>query len=106
MEVTSNSGIAALHPPREEVPIPVAPTDRGKLNTITLPLSPIACWRVEDINFEFASSIPSPTVELGLKHLAQVMDEATKQDRPDVKEPNPISIIGPADPVGDDELNK
>ncbi len=106
MEVTSNSGIAALHPAREEAPIPVAPTDRGKLNTITLPLSPIACWRVEDINFEFASSIPSPTVELGLKHLAQVMDEATKQDRPDVKEPNPISIFGHADPVGDDELNK
>lgn len=106
MELTSDSGIAALHTPLEEIPIVAAPTDRGKLNTITLPLVPIACWRVEDINFEFASSIPSPTIGLGLKHLAQVMDEAGKKDRPDLKEPNPISIFGHADPVGDDEPNK
>jgi hypothetical protein len=104
MELTSDSGIAALHTLLEEIPV-AAPTDRGKFNTITLPLVPIAWWRVEDINFEFASSIPSPSLGLGLKHLAQVMDEAGKKDRPDLKEPNPISIFGHADPVGDDEIN-
>ena len=34
------------------------------------------------------------------------MEEAAKKDRPDDGEPNPITVFGHADPVGEDEPNK
>ena len=105
--VESESGIAATHVNAASgLAIPVAPAHSIQFNTIKMRLIPLACWRLEDINFEFGSSIPNQTIVKGLDHLAKLLAEVDQKDRPQLKEPNPITIFGHADPIGQDEDNK
>jgi len=60
---TSNTGgVAGKHPDAEAGRIRVAPTFVDEINTIKDPLVVVACWRLEDIRFEFASSFIRPEV--------------------------------------------
>jgi hypothetical protein len=94
---TSAGGLSSTHPPVPELPAAVAPTTAKQSNLINLPLIPIACWKLEDIRFDFGSSFPRPNMVEELKHLAALID---------VHRGAPLSVFGHADPTGDDAFNK
>ena len=96
--VTSTSGgIAATHPPVEVPPVHVAPTGEEDTNTIRTPFMAIACWKMEDLRFEFGSSFIKPGAAEEFAELAALVKEHPEA---------PLSIFGHADPVGMDEPNK
>jgi len=91
------AGLGADHPVPEARPVLVAPLFSNEVNTIRVSLQPVACWRLEDIRFDFDSSFirPDAAEELGaLATLRHIHPGA------------PISIFGHADPVGNDVYNK
>ena len=49
----SEGGLAATHPEIQSLPVRVAPTNEQDTNTLRAPFVPIACWRLEDLRFEF-----------------------------------------------------
>ena len=95
--VVSDGGIAARHPASAVLPAVLSPTHEDRHNVLRAPLIPIACWRVEDLRFEFASSVPTPDITAELRNLGKLIEA-----HPDC----PLSIFGHADPVGDDVNNK
>src|SRR5260221_329729 len=58
-------------------PLFVAPATGKEKNTFRVPLIPIACWRLDDVRFEFDSSIVAPETQAAMKDF-----EATKTDKP------------------------
>ena len=58
---------------------------------------PIACWRLEDLRFEFGSSFIKPEAAMEFTQLAELVKEQPKSS---------LSIFGHADPIGLDENNK
>jgi len=90
----------------------VAPATQDQFNLVTLPIIPIACWRVDDLRFDFASSFVVPEAAKELAILAQLREKHKLQQlpfggaQPGASLYPPLSIFGHADPVGDDELNK
>lgn len=93
----TGSGIAGKYPFSPGHAILVAPSAAGEFNVIRLRLKPIACWRVDDIRFEFGSSFVRPDERDELQDL-----HALRQIHPGA----PLSIFGHADPVGEDDVNK
>lgn len=95
----ADGGFAADHPPRPDQPFYVAPNFDGatERNTYRAQLIPVACWRVDNIRFEFDSSFVKPEIAAELSLLAVKMKAHPKA---------PISIFGHADPVGKDDYNK
>src|SRR6516164_9002777 len=90
----SDGGVAARHPSSEEAPLLVAPSvSDGKRNTRRSAITPIACWRVDDLRFAFDSSFVDPTIRTELRCLSLLIDEHPG---------SPLSVFGHADPVGDD----
>jgi hypothetical protein len=79
------------------LPILVAPTAAAEFNTIRPPLLPIACWRLEDMRFDFDSSFVTPESRAELTALAALWRRCNGP---------PASVFGHADPVGDDDYNK
>ena len=78
-------------------PIFAAPATGSELNTVTAAIIPVACFRVDDIRFEFDSSVVTPGVKTELDELTKLIG----------KHPSaPLSVFGHADPVGNDEYNK
>src|SRR5687767_3140290 len=78
-----------------------APATGTEFNTIGERLVPKACFKIEDLLFDFDSSFVKPEIGLHLPRLAQLRTENTVGTlRP------PLSIFGHADPVGDDDHNK
>ena len=53
---SSGGGIAGEHPAAKTMDAFVGPSTSGQTNTIRMNLVPIACWRVEDMRFDFDSS--------------------------------------------------
>ena len=104
---TTEGGIAAEHP---AVPLPkvrVAPTTADNHNTLKLPLIPFACWRADDIRFEFDSSFVLPAIEVELRALKALLDQHTLPDQSGSPNCKPLlSVFGHADPVGKDDYNK
>jgi hypothetical protein len=98
---TTTGGVSGLHPAQEVLPAMVAPTVGSEYNTIQAGLTPYACWKVEDLRFEFDSSLIRPEMAEELKHLAELVE-----DHADAGQRPPLSIFGHADPVGQDEYNK
>lgn len=94
---TSGGGLSAMHPTEAEPPVRVAPATADESNTIRFAVIPIACWRVDDIRFEFDSSFPLTDIKDELGHLAELIGEHQE---------SPLSIFGHADPVGNDDYNK
>jgi protein-arginine deiminase len=95
--VTTEGGIAAKQAVGGPLPVLLAPTEEDRHNVVRVPLVPVACFRVEDLRFEFGSSVPTPEIRAELRNLGTLLDQ-----NPDC----PISVFGHADPVGEDTANK
>jgi hypothetical protein len=98
----TGGGVGGNHPSVEQFKIVVGPSTGGEFNTARLRLVPLACWRVEDVRFDFDSSFVLPDVKQEIQLLARLIAAHTKPDR----RPPPLSIFGHADPVGNDDYNK
>jgi len=95
---TTVGGFTATVPTQDREDSRVAPTVRAEEhNALRISVFPFACWKLEDIRFEFDSSILLPEVK---QELAQL--HALRQRHPGA----PLSIFGHADPTGKDEYNK
>jgi hypothetical protein len=111
IQLVTEGGIAATHAEVEDFRPLVGPSTGDEFNTIKAALIPIACWRVDDIRFEFDSSFIQPGIETELKHLAELLKKhppasMAKNASPPDTVGCPLSIFGHADPLGDDEYNK
>ena len=93
----TGGGTTAQHPMVATHEVLVAPTTVDEHNTIRAAILPFACWRCDDIRFDFDSSFVRPEIADELGALA-----ALRKQHPGA----PISIFGHADPVGDDVYNK
>ena len=93
----SEGGLTAIHPDNTPLSLWVGPTTSSEFNRVKLGLIPIACWRVDDIRFDFGSSFVLPAIAAEMRDLAALL-----QQHPGC----PISIFGHADPVGSDDYNK
>jgi hypothetical protein len=90
-------GYAAGHPVSNCFPIYTAPATRTEKNTIRLPLVSTACWRLNDLRFDFDSSFVMPAAHGEFVALRKIIDAHPG---------SPMSIFGHADPVGNLDYNK
>ena len=90
-------GHAASHPEAEPFPIYAAPGSGAKKNVIKEELTTVACWRMDDIRFDFNSAFVAPAAKTEFDALKVVRDAHPGA---------PMSVFGHADPVGDEEYNK
>lgn len=94
--------MAAAHPDAPAAGVAaVAPATNGQRNTFRMRLVPKACWKIEDLRFEFDSSFLLPEAAPEFKLLEELIDSHKRGD-----EKPPLSIFGHADPVGNDDYNK
>ncbi len=108
----TTGGLAGTHADPGAPPVLVAPATADEKNTIRPPLIPLACWKIEDLRFEFGSSIVLPETQEDMPLLAALIDEHSDPRRepgqprsPQAKVPR-ATVFGHADPVGDDDFNK
>jgi hypothetical protein len=101
---TSDGGVAGQHDPVEAPEFLVGTTTSSEFNTAHLRLIPVACFRVDDIRFDFDSSFVTSNpgdenkdIRAELKILVSLL-----KDHPQ----SPLSVFGHADPVGSDDYNK
>ena len=90
-------GQAASHPALDQLPILAAPATKGESNKIRMELIPVACWKLNDLRFDFDSSFVVPGAKPEFKEL-----EDLRKAHPG----SPLSVFGHADPTGDDTYNK
>jgi Putative peptidoglycan binding domain len=84
-----------------------APTTAAEFNTLGERLVPKACFKVEDLLFDFASSFIRPDMKDHLPELAGLRNDHKIQDPGGGSDIfPPLSIFGHADPVGTDDFNK
>ncbi|MEW5979679.1 MAG: peptidoglycan-binding protein [Acidobacteriota bacterium] len=93
----TGGGVSGEHPAQEPFRILVGPSTGTEQNALRNPLIVIACWRMDDIRFEFDSSFLLPDAAEELKLLAVLRRRHPKA---------PLSIFGHADPAGNDSYNK
>lgn len=89
--------LSGRHPRRANPSLPVAATTQKVSNTLRFSLLPIACWKLEDLRFDFDSSFIKPEAA---DEFVQLL-ELRKQH-----EGSPLSLFGHADPTGKDDYNK
>ena len=101
---TSDGGVAGKHPEADPFEFLVGPTTGDEFNTTQLRLVPVACFRVDDVRFDFDSSFVTADpadekkdIRAELKLLVELL-----KDHPQ----SPLSVFGHADPVGSDDYNK
>jgi hypothetical protein len=94
---SSTGGVTGDIPAKKLPPVLVAPATADEKNTYKDPLVAIACWRMDDIRFEFDSSFVGPDAAEEMMLLAILRKKHPKA---------PLSVFGHADPVGDDLYNK
>ncbi len=82
---------------RLAVPVLIPPATGSERATIRERLVPVACWRMDDVRFAFASSFINPDARLEFTLL-----QAVRKDNPGAL----LALFGQADPTGDDEANK
>ena len=104
--VVSEGGVAARHAPVTELPVLVGPATGKEHNTITVRHIAVGCWRVDDIRFEFDSSVVKPDIRAELKHLADLVAEHRPASKAGGQPGCPLSVFGHADPTGNDDYNK
>lgn len=93
----TDGGMAASHVTTEIAPVLVGPATGDEFNTVIASIIPVACWRVDDLRFEFDSSFITPAAKAELAQLT-----ALRKAHPE----SPLSVFGHADPIGDDVYNK
>ena len=93
----SAGGIVAEHPAFTAHPVLAGPTTSDRRNTIRAGIVPIACWRLDDIRFEFSASFGKSDIAREMTLLAKLV-----KDHPGAR----VSIFGHADPIGSEEFNK
>ena len=103
----SDGGIAGSHAPADQYGPLVAPATSSEKNLLRLPLIPVACWRIEDLRFDFDSSFPLAELKAEMPVLARLIASHTETgtDNKPGRKP-PLSLFGHADPVGTDAVNK
>jgi hypothetical protein len=86
----------------------VAPATGDERNLIRFGLFPIACWRVDDVRFDFDSSVVLPGIRSEIGMLDALIERYTQAAlAPESPPAVPVlSLFGHADPVGTDEYNK
>jgi hypothetical protein len=100
---SSDGALAGSHAVQDgNLTFQVAPATEQQVNTLRLPLVPVACWRVDDIRFAFDSSFITPDVSADLELLGRLRE---KHKNVGGLYP-PLSVFGHADPVGTDDYNK
>lgn len=108
----TDGGIAGTHPTVDDAGVLVGPSTASEQNLVTAGLIPVACWRVDDVRFDFDSSFVLPDVAEEIVALVKLREAHKKPvvPRTDPKLPQfifpPLSIFGHADPVGQDDYNK
>jgi hypothetical protein len=107
LRTVTTGGVTGSHPDPGLDDAMLAPTLVAEKNTLRAPLVPIACFRADDVRFDFDSSFPLPGIVEEMTHLSALRDlhKAADPDSKEVLFP-PFSIFGHADPTGDDEYNK
>ncbi len=107
MQSASEGGIAASHPPLESSAVLAGPATAKEFNRIRGGIIPLACWRVENLRFEFDSSFVKPEIAKEIQQL-WTLREGHKRIDPYTQQISypPLSIFGHTDPVGEDEYNK
>ena len=100
----SQGGVAGKHSPGDPLKFLVGSSTADEFNKAILGLIPIACFRVDDVRFDFDSSFVTSNladekqdIRAELKLLVKLL-----QDHPK----SPLSVFGHADPVGSDDYNK
>jgi hypothetical protein len=111
IQSSSAGGLAGEHPGVATLPVFVGPSTGSEGNHITTSIIPIACWRVDDVRFDFDSSFVLPEVADEVTQLGQLRQThalAVNAAAGETADPilPPISIFGHADPVGSDDYNK
>ena len=106
--MTDNAGdsgrpgvVAAAQAGAAPLAVLAAPATGDEFNTIGERLVPKACFKVEDLLFDFDSSFVRPEIGAHLPQLSQLRNDNKVQDLFP-----PLSIFGHADPVGNDDNNK
>ncbi|MBP1597838.1 MAG: hypothetical protein H6Q05_3215 [Acidobacteria bacterium] len=94
---SSDGSVSGTHPEAAAPVFRAAPTTTDEKNTIRPGLFPIACWRLEDIRFDFDSSFIRPDAAPDVKKLHDLVKAHKKA---------PLSVFGHADPVGQETYNK
>lgn len=95
--------ITGKHPEQSDRIFFVAPSDEEKKtrNTIRLVDLPAACWRMDDICFDFNSVFLLHSASSAFDGLAKIVEKETEWGKPPK-----IALFGHADPVDDDKYNK
>ncbi len=91
------AGKSASHAALEGYPVHVAPSTGAEKNVIREELNTVACWRIDDLRFDFNSAFVTPDSKDEFAEL-----KALRDANPGC----PLTIFGHADPVGDEEYNK
>ncbi len=102
---TTDGVIFGTHANGEALHLLVAPNTGDEFNTLGERLTPRGCFRLEDMRFEFDSSIIKPEVAEEMPLLADLRETHTLEVLGRTLKP-PLTIFGHADPVGRDEYNK
>ena len=97
IHVATDGGVAATHPARGDGSWPVAPATQAELNTLRPNLFPVACWRMDDIRFDFDSSFIRPESVEEFGELGGLVRAHPK---------SPLALFGHADPTGTEDYNK
>ena len=109
---STGGGLSASHPPASGNPARVGTTTTSEQNLVRTALLPVACWRVDDIRFDFDSSFVRPEIGAEIRELANLREQHKKDlgqadgVNPPVTVYPPLGIFGHADPVGTDDYNK
>ncbi len=98
-DADDHAGVSGDHAQRIPVKLKVAPSlmDDGRFNAVSPPLNVLACWRMNDSRFDFASSVILPRARKELSYLRKL-----RQRHPGAL----ASVFGHTDPTSEDLLNK
>jgi hypothetical protein len=89
---TSDGGVTGLHDPADPFHFLVGPSTSAEFNTARLRLIPIACFRIDDVRFQFDSSFVLPAIKEEMDTFSSLRKENPAMVGA------PISIFGHADP--------
>jgi hypothetical protein len=101
---SSDGGVAGKNPDADPFEFLVGPTTSDEFNTGQLRLVPVACFRVDDVRFDFDSSFVSADPSDDTKDIRAELKLLV--DLLDANPQSPLSVFGHADPVGSDDYNK